>query len=400
LRTLTVAAVTTVLALGGLSVRPVAASSGSPALGSGRCCALTSVSADSATDAWAVGSYINLTTFASETLALHWNGTSWSKVASPNPGGATAYNANNLYGVSADSPTDAWAVGNYVNPANSVHETLVLHWNGTRWSKVASPNPGGTGPASYDGNYLSGVSARSPTDAWAVGYYTPYASEKTLVLHWNGLKWSQVASPNFGGQYPADFLESVTADSATDAWAVGEYINSTNAYETLALHWDGKIWTSAASPNPGGASSGGWNFLHGVSARSPSDAWAVGDYGMHDSATQTLVVHWNGHNWSRVVSPSPGANATNDNWVSSVSADSATDAWAVGYYTNPTSKDVESLALHWNGIKWSQVASPNPETSPNWLFGVSSGSTTNAWAVGEGPGTIVLHWNGSSWSKA
>jgi len=40
--------------------------------------ALTSVSADSANDAWAAGSYINDTTGVRDTLILHWNGTAWS----------------------------------------------------------------------------------------------------------------------------------------------------------------------------------------------------------------------------------------------------------------------------------------------------------------------------------
>jgi hypothetical protein len=43
-------------------------------------------------------------------------------------------------------------------------DTLILHWNGTAWSKVPSPSPG------PKGNFLTSVSAVSPTDAWAVGY--------------------------------------------------------------------------------------------------------------------------------------------------------------------------------------------------------------------------------------
>jgi hypothetical protein len=129
-RTLTLIAVTAILALGGLGTRSVAASGRSLALGSGRSGSLNGVSADSATDASAVGAYINPTTGASETLALHWNGTKWSTVSSPNPGGTTSANDYNyLAGVSANSATDAWAVGAYTGRA-----TIVLHWNGTSWS--------------------------------------------------------------------------------------------------------------------------------------------------------------------------------------------------------------------------------------------------------------------------
>ena len=126
-RTLTLIAVTAILALGGLGTRSVAASGRSLALGSGRSGSLNGVSANSATDAWAVGYYINPTTFANETLVLHWNGTEWSKVASPNPGGTSANDA--LSGVSANSAIGAWAVGGY-----PFGPTIVLHWNGTSWS--------------------------------------------------------------------------------------------------------------------------------------------------------------------------------------------------------------------------------------------------------------------------
>jgi hypothetical protein len=218
----------------------VAASSRSLALGSGRSGNLYGVSADSATDAWAVGDYGNPTTRAGETLVLHWNGTSWSKVASPNPGGTSVGDDTELYGVSTDSATDAWAVGYYQNPNTGAEETLVLHWNGARWSKVASPNPGGTA-----GNSLSGVSADSATDAWAVGLYgnTTTGATETLVLHWNGTSWSKVASPNPGGTTSSsdvNYLSGVSADSATDAWAVGDYTGG-----TLVVHWNGTNWSKA-----------------------------------------------------------------------------------------------------------------------------------------------------------
>ena len=45
-------------------------------------------------------------------------------------------------------------------------DTLILHWNGSAWSQVASPSP-----SSFGYNFLYGVSAVSGGDAWAVGYY-------------------------------------------------------------------------------------------------------------------------------------------------------------------------------------------------------------------------------------
>jgi len=360
-RTLTLIAVTAILALGGLGTRSVAASGRSLALGSGRSGSLNGVSANSATDAWAVGAYTNPTTGAGETLALHWNGTKWSTVSSPNPGGTTSSSDfSSLNGVSANSATDAWAVGAYTNPTTGAGETLALHWNGTSWTTVSSPNPGGT-TSSSDNSTLTGVSADSATEAWAVGSYanpTTGATE-SLALHWNGTKWSKVASPNPGGTTSSsDFssLTGVSANSATDAWAVGAYSNPTTfATESLALHWNGTKWSKVASPNPGGTTSGSdFSTLIGVSADSATDAWAVGAYSYSNPTTyaeETLVLHWNGTKWSKVASPNPGGTSGNDiNVLSGVSANSATDAWAGGGY-NPFL--TATIVLHWNGTSWS-----------------------------------------------
>ena len=51
---------------------------------------------------------------------------------SPNPSSTI----NELHGVSAVSATDAWAVGDYVNNTTSADDTLILHWSGTSWSRT------------------------------------------------------------------------------------------------------------------------------------------------------------------------------------------------------------------------------------------------------------------------
>jgi hypothetical protein len=40
------------------------------------------------------------------------------------------------------SSSNAWAVGHYYNTAAA--EPLILHWNGSAWKRVASPDPGGS----------------------------------------------------------------------------------------------------------------------------------------------------------------------------------------------------------------------------------------------------------------
>src|SRR5215472_8050367 len=102
----------------------------------------------------------------------------WSVVSSPNPGPSD----NALGAVAAVSSRDVWAVGEYLRTgASSITQTLTEHWDGSRWTYIPSPNFGSLG------NTLYGVSASSSNDVWAVGFYTDshYLSH-VLTEHWNG----------------------------------------------------------------------------------------------------------------------------------------------------------------------------------------------------------------------
>ncbi|HEV2458961.1 MAG TPA: hypothetical protein VGS80_11395 [Ktedonobacterales bacterium] len=103
-----------------------------------------------------------------------------------------------------------------------------------------------------------------------------------------------------------------------------------------------KGWNQVASPGVGSEGN-----LMAVAATSASDAWAVGQYEGLDSLQRTLIEHWGGAQWSYVISPSPGQTY---NILLGVSADSANDAWAVGYSSNsPTGQAEQPLTEHWNG---------------------------------------------------
>ena len=81
-------------------------------------------------------------------------------------------------------------VGEYVDDNSSRGETLAVHWDGSTWNVVPSPNPG----ALY--NYFQGVAIVAADDAWAVGYYGHGDTPVTLIAHWDGSNWSTVSSPN------------------------------------------------------------------------------------------------------------------------------------------------------------------------------------------------------------
>jgi hypothetical protein len=251
---------------------------------------LTGVSGTSASSVWAVGyDVVASPPVYSVSVILHWNGTGWARVPSPDPGGGTNVYLN---AVTSLPPTGAWAVGYYTTAAGQT-KALTARWNGTRWTLVTAPNPANGGFLS-----LNGISAASASDIWAVG---TYGNQKTLALHWNGVRWTQVATPSPG--YTGNALYAVAAVSPSAAWAAGSYevFRQTGVIptKTLLLQWNGIRWTRVTTPNPGTAVS----TLNGVAASSAADAWAVGSYELPPRGgtitSKTLMLHWNGTDWTR-----------------------------------------------------------------------------------------------------
>jgi len=77
---------------------------------------------DGSSDAWAVGADTDFVT-SFENVIEHWNGTAWTVVPS-------AVRDGSLFGVTATSTANAWAVGS----GNS--GPLIEHWNGSRWTRA------------------------------------------------------------------------------------------------------------------------------------------------------------------------------------------------------------------------------------------------------------------------
>ena len=237
--------------------------------------AMTSSSED---DVWAIGSLVNLGTDRVSSLFEHWNGTAWT---------ATTVESNNevLFGASVEAANDAWAVGFH---DSDVIRTLARHWDGATWKRVATPNIG-------DGTIkLNAVLALAPNDVWAVGFSTPvappqHAATLTLIEHFDGTSWVVVPSPNVGpnSANESNRLLGLTANSANDIWAFGSYFaaDGSGHQKTLLLHWDGTSWTIASSPNP---TNGGFpcDLLWAGVIPSPGNLWIFGSVN-----EGTLAIH-------------------------------------------------------------------------------------------------------------
>ena len=242
------------------------------------------------------------------------------------PRAAASFAVSGVFnGVTATSASDAWAVGG--NNGN----TLIAHWNGTGWKQVPSPNASGA-------NTLDGVAATSASNAWAAGLYTTSASPggEPLIERWNGTKWQVAATPTFSGL--TNILYGVAATSATNAWAVGYLDNSSSDSQSLILHWDGTTWKQVPSPDP----STQYTVLYGVTAISATNAWAVGDYSGDNGVERTLIEHWNGTAWKQV--PSPNVKGAL-NVLSGVAATSSANVLPIGHYTISNTTRSKTLAL-------------------------------------------------------
>jgi hypothetical protein len=330
---------------------------------------LNGVAAVSVNDVWAVGSYFNNRTGVNElALTEHWNGSAW-KIVFPPP--APNSSDNFLTGVKVISTNDIWAVGSYTNSDRTLSQTLTMHWDGTQWTVVPSPNK------DVGNNKLTAVSGTSTSDVWAVGNFsnTNSGTFQPLTEHWNGTQWTIVNSP-VAPSSSDNFLSAVKAIGKNNVWAVGyDYTIDQTTSRTLIEHWNGTQWTVVPSPNKGTRN----NQLLGVTAVSANNIWTVGFFLNSNGAVRTLIEHWNGTQWAIV--PSANANST-VNQLIGVTALSATNVWAVGYYF--TSNNIkQTLIEHWNGSKWSVVSSPNASTGDNKLNAVTKvPGTTKAWTVG------------------
>ena len=321
--------------------------------------------------------------------------------ATPSSGGWTVQKAqllgandNSLGAVAGSSPTDVWAVGNYLPDAKTSNQDATLtfaeHYNGKAWTVVRTPNAG------PNFNTLFGLAAAGG-EAWAVGTHLDSAyRNRALVEAWNGHRWSIASVPQPGSV--RDMLRGASALSRDNVWAVGDQESGNGIFETLAEHWNGHHWSVVRTPDPGSTG----NHLYAVDAVNRDDVWAVGQRLGGGVPDQALVEHWNGARWSVVSLP---ASVSSNVLLQGVTATRAGQVWVAGEADSPEGGG-RPLVEHFAGGRWSVQKLPAVPKGANWsyLLGIAAGQGS-VWAVGTyiDPATdnnnlLVLRGTGGKWT--
>lgn len=205
----------------------------------------TAVTATSASSAWAFEVAGN-----KAPVAYQLSGSSWKSHAFP------ARSGDIVTAAASSSASNVWAF---------TFQGQVLRFNGSSWAAVKK----------FSKPLNSGV-ALSSTDVWVFG--------ATGTWHYNGHSWTHFTS--------GSGLNGGSALSASSIWAYGG---------TSVAHWNGSTWTktSVAGLLPKNTELS-HSFMAGIYAASASNVYAVGSGGRQDEGGPLVLLHYNGHVWSRV----------------------------------------------------------------------------------------------------
>ncbi|HHO53339.1 MAG TPA: hypothetical protein ENK18_21335 [Deltaproteobacteria bacterium] len=138
----------------------------------------------------------------------------------------TAANAAyKLFGLWGTSPTSVYGVGGDVN-ANL--DGVIIHYDGTSWTEVATAPPGDTGSQ----RQAFKIWGSGEDNIWVVG-------TGALIMHHDGTGWTTDEAPPLYGSVP---LTTVHGAGPGDVYAVGGLGNA------ATIHYDGTAWSDTSPP--------------------------------------------------------------------------------------------------------------------------------------------------------
>jgi hypothetical protein len=301
----------------------------------------------------------------------------WDEVAIP-----AALGELSLQALAAVGAADVWIVGTEYPGYPAPSQPVLLHWEGHKLvrTRLAIPNAA-----------LNAVDGASSSDVWAVGWNNSVGGN--LALHWNGSHWRRVGTPN-DRRSKNNALQDVAAVSKKEAWAVGRvYATSPAGSEgewPIIQRWNGRRWAIVGSPLKG------QGVLEAVAGKSKREIWTVGwsrPKSPHALGVRPLALRWNGSRWI-------SARLPRTRYISGRLDDVAVtgkESWAVGATdTAPDRGELgkgEAYTLHLVAGRWRPASRPADRSQR--YSGLVAHEPTNAWAWSD---TYIGHWDGKHWA--
>ena len=277
----------------------------------------------------------------SGSTAWRRSGSTWTQV--PFPGKSDEF----VVAAKAISPSDVWVF------TAGLNQSRVLRWDGHTWTVKRTFT-----------REIAGAAVISPDDIWVFGQ--PFFPGPGLgAWHYDGRTWTRVASGHN--------LEGGSALSANNVWAFDG---------TDVAHWNGSTWfrTSVASLLPARQLLND-PMLTGILALSSHNVYAIANGFLQDEGGPMVILHWDGHQWSKVAGGNYGFGSQP---LQQLSSDGHGGLWL----PMPGSGGQKSYLLHYSFGHLTATALPG---GPNRItvdtvalipgtFGVLAGGTTHAYA--------------------
>jgi hypothetical protein len=235
------------------------------------------------------------------------------------PGGGNAGD-----GFVATGANDAWSVwGSCAASCGGKAATIVEHWNGTAWHRVAT--------AGLNLTSTDAVAASSATDAWLFEGYDANATAR----HWDGTAWTSSALPPWAIRFnESGEVQIAAADfGASDVWLFTLGQQGLSPQTSYAGHFNGTSWVKRRLPA----------IPDEVDAVARNDIWALGTpgdlsgsgglwmifTGPRPAFTEYFAHLTSGGTWTRTVIPA--TTGTTVQQASVITAVPGTaSAWAAG----------------------------------------------------------------------
>lgn len=155
-------------------------------------------------------------------VADHYNGTRWNQVPI----------AVNVSKARASHGAGDWVVGTVPTQPTQPTQVEVLHWSKGAWKNVPLPKilvP--KGDQMSPGALALGTSKNSVWATVGVGPVKGSGPVTTILLHWNGTAWTRVAYPKGVG------IDELASDGYGGAWVASYQGSNVVMYHYHALRW-------------------------------------------------------------------------------------------------------------------------------------------------------------------